>query len=418
MSVVNKAAFEWRSKNRDSVMKELQVYLKRVGRRGSENSVKNAANELTIFCSYLEMLPKDAVEYVSKKGPYKVLDDYIEWMVDDCKLAPNSIKDYLSGIVKFLRFKDLEISNEKMRSKLDLPRIYTLTQDKAPSIDELRRILTNTNGRGKSLITLLASSGMRVGEALSLRVKDLDFTKSLTTIRLRAEVTKAKTARYCFLSNEATTFLREFLGGRIDDPSAYLFLTSSRGVEHDVGNFPMSYWNARAIFSTALAAAGLDEKDDYGRAVLHLHCLRKFFFSQLLPTLGREVVEALMGHTKFLDSAYRRFTEDQMQDFYTKGIDQVTIMLKDEKKVNVREELVRELLKISGFKTDEVESMELSSLESADIQQMVREKLLGAMTNNGNKQKVIPVEQVKVALGEGWEYVDQLPNNEAIVKLP
>ncbi len=49
---------------------------------------------------------------------------------------------------------------------------------------------------------------------------------------------------------------------------------------------------------------------------------------------------------------------------------------------------------------------------------MVREKLLGAMTNNGNKQKVIPVEQVKVALGEGWEYVDQLPNNEAIVKLP
>ncbi|MEE8239449.1 MAG: hypothetical protein V3R13_05125, partial [Nitrososphaerales archaeon] len=62
MSIVNKAAFEWRSKNRDSVMKELQVYLKRVGRRGSENSVKNAANELTVFCSSLEMLPKDAVE--------------------------------------------------------------------------------------------------------------------------------------------------------------------------------------------------------------------------------------------------------------------------------------------------------------------------------------------------------------------
>ena len=94
-------------------MKELQVYLKRVGRRGSENSVKNAANEIIVFCSYLKMLPKDAVEYVRKRGPYKVLDDYIEWMVNDCKLAPNSVKDYQSGIVKFLRFKDLDISNEK-----------------------------------------------------------------------------------------------------------------------------------------------------------------------------------------------------------------------------------------------------------------------------------------------------------------
>ena len=108
-----------------------------------------------------------------------------------------------------------------------MPRIYTLTQDRAPTSDELRRILTHTNARGKALITLLASSGMRIGEALSLRVKDLDFTKTPTTIRLRAEVTKARLAWYCFLSNEAATLLRDFLVERIDD-AAFVASIESR----------------------------------------------------------------------------------------------------------------------------------------------------------------------------------------------
>lgn len=53
-----------------------------------------------------------------------------------------------------------------------------------------------------------------------------------------------------------------------------------------------------------------------------------------------------------------------------------------------------------------------------DFQKMVRERLLGAMANNGNRQKVVPFVEVKGALAEGWEFVAMLPNSEAIMKLP
>ncbi len=69
----------------------------------------------------------------------------------------------------------------------------------------------HTDSRGKALVTMLASSGMRVGEFLTLRVKDIDLSKNPATVRLRAEVTKDRQARYCFISDEAVTFLKDFL---------------------------------------------------------------------------------------------------------------------------------------------------------------------------------------------------------------
>ena len=118
-----------------------------------------------------------------------------------------------------------------------------------------------------------------------------------------------------------------------------------------------------------------------------------------------------------MDTYYKKSEEERRAD-YLKIMPLLSVFAKTEQRVNIRQELVKELLKISGFSSEEVESMEASSLESAEIQQMVKQRLLGAMANNGNRQKVISVGEVKEAIGQGWEYVDQLPNNEAIVKLP
>ena len=52
------------------------------------------------------------------------------------------------------------------------------------------------------------------------------------------------------------------------------------------------------------------------------------------------------------------------------------------------------------------------------LQSKVRQKLLGVMSNNGSRQKVISINDVKSYLNQGFEYVAPLPNNEAIVKMP
>ncbi|MDG6969449.1 MAG: hypothetical protein JRN13_03060 [Nitrososphaerota archaeon] len=125
------------------------------------------------FCSYLEMLPNDALAHMRKNDVYKVLDGYVAWMLKD-KFAPNSLRNRLSAVKQFLAINDFELDNAKMRVKVDLPRYHAVTTDRVPTQEELRSVLTHTDVRGKALVTMLASSGMRVGEFLTLRVKDVD----------------------------------------------------------------------------------------------------------------------------------------------------------------------------------------------------------------------------------------------------
>lgn len=420
MKVSNSEAYEWRRAHRREVIDQIQPFLKRVGRRGSAKSVDNATTGMVVFCSYLRMLPNEVVDSVRSRDVYSVLDGYVDWMVNECKFAPNTLRNHLSVVKKFLGFSNLEISNEKMRAKVELPRYYAVTRDRAPSPEELKRIVMHTDVRGKALTTMLASSGMRIGELLSLRVKDIDFGKNPTTVYLRAEVTKDRQARYCFISDEAATFLREFLGERTGDADSYVFLTSNRGRAHKTGNSPMTYWNADEIFSRALKASNLEEKDDNGRDIIHIHSLRKFFFSQLVPVLGREVVEALMGHKAFLDSSYRRFTEKQMGEFYLKGMNAVTVMMKKES-VNedeIKRAFKEQFLLVAGFKQDEIERMDLEGMSSEELQSAVKEKLVGMMTGNGSRQRVVQAQEVKSYIGQGYEYVASLPDGEAIVKVP
>jgi len=60
----------------------------------------------------------------------------------------------------------------------------------------------------------------------------------------------------------------------------------------------------------------------------------------------------------------------------------------------------------------------LAEMSDEALQSKVRQKLLGVMSNNGSRQKVISINDVKSYLNQGFEYVAPLPNNEAIVKMP
>jgi len=84
----------------------------------------------------------------------------------------------------------------------------------------------------------------------------------------------------------------------------------------------------------------------------------------------------------------------------------------------IREEFKKQLLLVSGFKEEEIEKMDLTSLNEEEFQKLVRQKLLDIMQNNGNTQKVIPIDEVEEYLSKGWEFVAALPNQKAIIKLP
>ena len=80
-------------------------------------------------------------------------------------------------------------------------------------------------------------------------------------------------------------------------------------------------------------------------------------------------------------------------------------------------ELKREILqKVGGYSKEEVDKLNLGDMEDAEVQKLVKERLLGARASNGNRQKVVPISEIETYLVQGWEYVAALPNEKAVLK--
>jgi len=74
-------------------------------------------------------------------------------------------------------------------------------------------------------------------------------------------------------------------------------------------------------------------------------------------------------------------------------------------------------MKIEFFTDEEISKENLLELEPEELQQTVREKLKLNM-NNGHPQKIIPINELRKYIEEGWEYIRDLGDKEAIVRLP
>ena len=62
--------------------------------------------------------------------------------------------------------------------------------------------------------------------------------------------------------------------------------------------------------------------------------------------------------------------------------------------------------------------LDTAAMSDAELQALVKEKLLGVMQNNGARQKLIPQSEVESYIIKGWEFVASLPKGKAIMKLP
>ncbi|MEM3511174.1 MAG: site-specific integrase [Candidatus Jordarchaeales archaeon] len=86
-----------------------------------------------------------------------------------------------------------------------------LMLDKAPSNAELRQILNYMDAKGRSLFLVLASSGMRISEALKLKVEDVDLTAVPPRINVNGEYTKTGNPQVAFINSETKEALLEWL---------------------------------------------------------------------------------------------------------------------------------------------------------------------------------------------------------------
>jgi len=290
--------------------------------------------------------------------------------------SPKSVAVNLSLLKGFLgrngvRFdeyfwKDLKRKRKGGRSS------RAATQDEAPTVEQLRAIITHLPINTRAQALTLASSGMRIGESLKITLADIHLDEEPVRVEIRAEITKTGDARTSFLSTEAVQVLEEWL--KVKDQ--YLKIAAGRSHLHekklqDERVFP---WSAPVFYrawENALRKAGFAMRDNNTKTRIHVHhphTLRKFFRTRggqsQVPV---DAVEVLMGHEGYLTGAYRKLRDDkkalaklyiQMEPFVSTGDTAQAMEVREETR-ELQLQLKKVVAKNSGLE-DRLKSMEAS----------------------------------------------------------
>jgi hypothetical protein len=230
---------------------------------------------------------------------------------------------------------------------------------------------------------------------------------------------KGSVSYYSFFHPYATKVLRTYvseterkIGELANDAPLFVGETVNGRITH------VNLRTLERIVKDAARKAGIEQWE-----AVHPHCLRKAFQSVLRAEYtdsGRmdpKTQEFLMGHILpgSQDTYFDKTKVEEIRAEYNRlAFRRSSDVTQEDLKASFR----KQLLLVAGFSQDEIDSMDISGAGDQEFQKMVREKLLGAMTNNGHKQKVIPAGELKSHISQGWEYIAQLPDSEVVVKLP
>ena len=263
------------------------------------------------YWSGLEQFKKfcreEKVAEVNDRNVYDVLNAFVRW--NDAKgNRARTIINYVCAAKRFLLYQDVSIEENRYRSKVVVPRAMKI-EDQPLSVETIRRLLSHgkPNRRMAALILTLASSGIRLAEALNLKVGDLDLASTPAKIHVRAEYSKTKRERWAFASDEAREALARIVAGA--PPARLVFAW-----------WGDTWQREKMAFRTFVAVrerAGLDEKFDYRNSFrkVHFHLFRKFFLTKASDVIGEHAAHALCGHGFYMDTYYRKSEEEREADY-------------------------------------------------------------------------------------------------------
>ena len=278
----------------------------------------------TGFRDYLqEQYNIDELEFVEqtkqeKFDVYATLRDHVVFL-DRNNYKPKSITTRLASIKGYLRFLGVKIYTEDCKHIIKIPKNIR-EPEVALTKEMILRVLRNVPQRVQTVVLVLSSSGMRIGEFVQLQLSDIDFTTTPTTIRLPAQITKTRQARETFITTEATKALKDYLSmllqwnekqdnSHLDD--VVIFGQDPLGKRNpDRHQKQPTHLSAEALLMKQLKyyiekIPDLNRTNPNGIKVIHFHALRKFFRTTVGNVSGRDFAEALIGHQFYMNTYYQ-----------------------------------------------------------------------------------------------------------------
>lgn len=346
------------------------------------------------------------------------------------KSSPSTVVGFRDSVKRFLEINRVGSKSVDWNYVSEfVPKHKRFGEDRAPTLDEVRKIVQMADLRTKCLILFLCSSGARIGSVAWLKWRDVEevewegrkFAK-VTVYRGEPEQYTTFVTPECYSHLGDYRRLRESLGEKVG-PQSSVFVRELNKRNPDPTKVEQVSVNhlknqvGEMLRQMAMRAA-LDSKGEYAKYEFkQVHGFRKFFKTRMEVAGVKPIItELLMGHAIGVANSYMKPSNEELLQEYSKGVPALTILTPE--KENVKSELKKQLMLVAGFKPEEIDKFDFGKTSDEEFQKVVRERLLGVVANNGGRQKIVAMNDIENCITGGWEFVTTLPDNRAIVKLP
>ncbi|HIH42217.1 TPA: tyrosine-type recombinase/integrase [Candidatus Woesearchaeota archaeon] len=254
----------------------------------TERTIGNYCYQTKKFLEFSKIDPKRATQDDVKKYMAHLLSDK-NYKASSVNLLVSSLKFFFNEIIKH----DIINGLKALKQEKKLPTVL--------SQDELKHLIDAAeNVKHKLLIEFMYSAGLRVSEAVKVKVNDLDFEQKMGIIRDG----KGRKDRHIILSEKLIEQLKIYLADRESNgrynnekdstwkDSEFVFAIKDRHI---------SIRQAQQILKDAQEKAGIKKR-------IYCHALRSSFATHLLEAgTDIRIIQELLGHSNL--STTERYTK-------------------------------------------------------------------------------------------------------------
>jgi integrase len=212
-------------------------------------------------------------------------------------------------------------------------------QDRAPTIEEIRRMVDVADLRMKCLVLFLCSSGARIGSVQWLKWRDLEETDKNGQKFAKVTIYRGEPDEYLtFITPECYRVLleyrkrREGIGEEVA-PSSFVFATQGNARDFDQSRVKVaSVKTLKNQLGALLQQLGMrtviSEREGYRNYEFkQAHGFRKFFKTRMeLAGAKPLAIETMMGHGTGVSKSYYKPTADELASEYAKAIPSLTVI--------------------------------------------------------------------------------------------
>ncbi len=267
---------------------------------------------------------------------------YQKERVDNKDITAGTLKNFVKSLKVYCEMSDISIPWKKITR--GLPNARQSANDRAPTIDEIRKLLEYPDRRIKPIVYTMISSGIRLGAWDYLKWKHIVPIKDDNGEVLAAKIivyAGENDEYYSFISPEAYSSLldwikfREEYGEKITRESwlmrdIWQTTNVNYGAKWGLATCPkkLNSYAIKRILERGLWSQGLRkllEKGEKRHEFKAAHGFRKFYKTRTEQVMRPLNVENTLGHDIGLSGSYYRPTEKEVLEDYLKSVDLLTI---------------------------------------------------------------------------------------------